>query len=59
MTCRVFLPVMSLPLRSTLPPSVLSMPKMVVAISVRPAPTTPATPRISPGHTFRLTSEKP
>ena len=59
MTCRVFLPVMSFPLRTALPPSTLSMPKMVVAISVRPAPTTPATPRISPGQTIKQTSEKP
>jgi hypothetical protein len=34
------------------------MPKIVSAISVRPAPTRPASPRISPLHNVKLTSRK-
>ena len=44
-----------LPSRMISPPTVRSMPKMARASSVRPEPTSPARPRISPARRARLT----
>ncbi len=41
---------------STSPLSTLSMPNRLSITSLRPAPTRPATPRISPRRTLKLTS---
>ena len=46
------------PARMTSPESRLSMPKSTRATSLRPAPTSPAMPTISPPRTLKLTSSK-